>query len=208
MKSLSFHSAHLRKACSTAPLSPCTYFRPPMADQRMDISSTISDFMSPGATDLLSSPSGHRWRGLQPETQGQLHRLPVRPLGLLSWLSLVAAYGHERPGAPTVPSWKKDPVYEKWDRDERSDLTFPLSSLDCKQEGASLAAEPFTLLCAPQSPDWRERIALKPSSTSLTTFFHFPLLLWSMAKSMDLTSVVPKSTLPKDLSRGGHQWVT
>ncbi|KAB1271769.1 Aryl hydrocarbon receptor nuclear translocator-like protein 1 [Camelus dromedarius] len=32
--------------------------RPPMADQRMDISSTISDFMSPGATDLLSSPLG------------------------------------------------------------------------------------------------------------------------------------------------------
>uniref|UniRef100_A0A4W2FU88 Basic helix-loop-helix ARNT like 1 n=1 Tax=Bos indicus x Bos taurus TaxID=30522 RepID=A0A4W2FU88_BOBOX len=29
-----------------------------MADQRMDISSTISDFMSPGATDLLSSPLG------------------------------------------------------------------------------------------------------------------------------------------------------
>ncbi|XP_045433697.1 aryl hydrocarbon receptor nuclear translocator-like protein 1 isoform X7 [Pipistrellus kuhlii] len=30
----------------------------PMADQRMDISSTISDFMSPGATDLLSSSLG------------------------------------------------------------------------------------------------------------------------------------------------------
>ncbi|KAB0395822.1 hypothetical protein E2I00_001873, partial [Balaenoptera physalus] len=30
----------------------------PMAEQRMDISSTISDFMSPGATDLLSSPLG------------------------------------------------------------------------------------------------------------------------------------------------------
>lgn len=29
-----------------------------MADQRMDISSTISDFMSPGTTDLLSSPLG------------------------------------------------------------------------------------------------------------------------------------------------------
>ncbi|XP_059564938.1 basic helix-loop-helix ARNT-like protein 1 isoform X2 [Myotis daubentonii] len=29
-----------------------------MADQRMDISSTISDFMSPGATDLLSSSLG------------------------------------------------------------------------------------------------------------------------------------------------------
>ena len=29
-----------------------------MADQSMDISSTISDFMSPGATDLLSSPLG------------------------------------------------------------------------------------------------------------------------------------------------------
>uniref|UniRef100_A0A8C0KUX9 Basic helix-loop-helix ARNT like 1 n=1 Tax=Canis lupus dingo TaxID=286419 RepID=A0A8C0KUX9_CANLU len=29
-----------------------------MADQRMDISSTISDFMSPGPTDLLSSPLG------------------------------------------------------------------------------------------------------------------------------------------------------
>lgn len=30
----------------------------PMADQRMDISSTISDFMSPGPTDLLSSSLG------------------------------------------------------------------------------------------------------------------------------------------------------
>ncbi|KAI2558821.1 aryl hydrocarbon receptor nuclear translocator like [Homo sapiens] len=29
-----------------------------MADQRMDISSTISDFMSPGPTDLLSSSLG------------------------------------------------------------------------------------------------------------------------------------------------------
>lgn len=29
-----------------------------MADQRMDISSTIGDFMSPGAADLLSSPLG------------------------------------------------------------------------------------------------------------------------------------------------------
>ncbi|ELK18040.1 Aryl hydrocarbon receptor nuclear translocator-like protein 1 [Pteropus alecto] len=42
-------------------LSPCPFskgpsHRLPMADQRMDISSTISDFMSPGATDLLSSP--------------------------------------------------------------------------------------------------------------------------------------------------------
>lgn len=29
-----------------------------MADQRMDISSTISDFMSPGPTDLLSGSLG------------------------------------------------------------------------------------------------------------------------------------------------------
>lgn len=59
MKSLSFHSATLERLVEIiAPLSPCTYFRPPMADQRMDISSTISDFMSPGATDLLSSPLG------------------------------------------------------------------------------------------------------------------------------------------------------
>lgn len=45
----------LRLGLELESLASC---RPPMADQRMDISSTISDFMSPGPTDLLSSPLG------------------------------------------------------------------------------------------------------------------------------------------------------
>ncbi|EPY75619.1 hypothetical protein CB1_001613013 [Camelus ferus] len=49
---------HSAGASPELPVNKGPSHRPPMADQRMDISSTISDFMSPGATDLLSSPLG------------------------------------------------------------------------------------------------------------------------------------------------------
>lgn len=48
---------YLRRSKCSLVFNPSSTFLP-MADQRMDISSTISDFMSPGPTDLLSGSLG------------------------------------------------------------------------------------------------------------------------------------------------------
>ncbi|KAK2497872.1 hypothetical protein MC885_001484 [Smutsia gigantea] len=83
-----------------------------MADQRMDISSTISDFMSPGTTDLLSSPLGtsgmdcnRKRKGSSTDYQESMDTDKDDPHGRLEYTEHQGRIKNARRPGLVIPSW-------------------------------------------------------------------------------------------------------